>query len=413
MPLFGFLRDNVRFLGSGAILSFSSSYGQTYFIAIFAAQIMHFYGLTDGEWGVLYTVSTTASAIVMFWAGALTDHFRVRTLAIVVMPALGLTCFAMAGSSWLWSLVVVVFFLRLFGQGMMSQLAVTAMARWFSARRGLALSISAMGFSLGQAVLPVLVASLLLIMDWRAIWLGTGLVVLATLPIILTLLSKERTPQSLATSSTSLGMDGRHWTRSDVLKSSFFWLLMPMLLGPPAWGTALFFQQVHIAEVKGWPLVDYLALIPLMTVIGVGSTLLSGQFIDRFGTARMAPIYLLPFAAAFLMLAFADSLIAAAIALSIFGLGHGMQATLPAAFWAEFFGTRHIGAIKAVSTSIMVFGSAIGPGITGVLIDLGYDFPQQMVAIAAYFVLAAALVWFAVSRAASRLPAPEVDIKGA
>ena len=259
--------------------------------------------------------------------------------------------------------------------------------------------------------MPVLVALSLNFVDWRVVWLAAGAVTLLSLPILISLLARERTPQALAKEATSTGMGNRHWTRAEVLRSPVFWLLLPMLLGPPAWGTALFFQQVHIAEVKGWPLVDYLALIPVLTFVGVAMTVISGQLIDRFGTALLARAYLFPFALTFLIVGLAETLPAAAVGLAVFGLGSGIQATLPAAFWSEYFGTAHIGAIKAVSTSIMVFGSAIGPGISGALIDLGYDFPDQMLAISAYFIVAAGLVWIAVAKADTALTPAKVDIK--
>ena len=40
MSLASFLRENRSQLSAGMLLTFSSSYGQTYFIALFAAQIM-------------------------------------------------------------------------------------------------------------------------------------------------------------------------------------------------------------------------------------------------------------------------------------------------------------------------------------------------------------------------------------
>ncbi len=406
MSLYAFLASNARFLTTGVLLSFLSSFGQTYFIAIFAAQIMATYSLSDGEWGGLYTVSTTASAVVMLWAGALTDHFRVRRLIWVVLPCFAATCILMAVNTGLAALFLVIFLLRFLGQGMTTQLAVTAMARWFSARRGLALSISAMGFSLGVAFLPVLVAILLTFIDWHWIWAGSAVVLLLALPILHWLLSQERTPSALAESASSVGMQGRHWTRGEVLRSPIFWLLFPMLIGPPAWGTAIFFQQVHIAEVKGWPLVDYLALIPFLTLISVITTFVSGQMIDRFGSGAVARVYLLPLVLTFLVLWQADTIAMAAIAMFFFGISQGIQATLPAAFWSEYFGTRHIGAIKAVSTSIMVLGSAIGPGISGALIDLGYDFPDQMPAIAAFFLVSTVFVWLAVARVKRALASP-------
>lgn len=404
MGAFSFMKDNARFLLAGALLMFTSSYGQTYFISIFAGEIMLSFSLTDGEWGGIYTLGTTSSAIVMFWAGALTDRFRVRTLAWTVLPCLAVACVIMAWNTYAAGLVLCIFLLRLFGQGMTFQLAAVAMARWFVGRRGLALSLSALGFAFGQAVLPVLFASLLEWTNWRNLWLLAAAMTMMAFPLLLWLLTQERTPQSLAESSEAFGMEGRHWTRPEVVKSPFFWMLMPMLLGPPAWGTSLFFQQVHIAEVKGWDLVSYLSLIPIMTMVSVATTLISGQLVDRFGTARLIQIYLLPFMAGFVILAFSATLTGAFFAFLFFGLATGLQATIITAFWAEFFGTRHIGAIKATSTSVMVFGSAIGPGISGALIDLGYDFPDQMIAISVYFAFAMSLVWIAVSRAKLTLP---------
>lgn len=409
-----FIRDNLRFLSVGVLLLLTSCPGQTFFISIYAAEIMSEFELSDGQWGGAYTLATTASAIALFWAGSLTDRFRVRGLAWVVLPGLALACMAMGFNTSFAGLIIIVFLLRFFGQGMTYQLAATAMARWFVGRRGLALSISAMGFAFGQAFYPILFAALLQYFTWRMLWLFAAALVMIAFPVILYLLRLERTPGSHVETSNSSGMDGLHWTRAQVLKSPFFLLLLPMLMGPPAWGTSLFFQQVHIASVKGWPLVDYLALIPLMTAVSVAVTLTSGAFIDRFGSARAMQVFLLPWIAGFLVLGVTNSLFIASLAFVLFGIATGLQATLITAFWAEFFGTRHIGAIKAVSTSIMVFGSAIGPGISGFFIDLGYAFPVQMIAISVYFSIAMVLVWIAVIPAAARLPgATKVDIERA
>lgn len=414
MGTFRFIWQNFRFLAAGFLLLLMSCPGQTFFIAIFAANIMSEFDLSDGEWGTAYTFATTASAIALFWAGKLTDRVRVGRLAVVVMSALAVGCLAMGANTSLSGLILTVFLLRFFGQGMMFQLAATAMARWFISRRGLALAISAMGFALGQALLPIILASLLGAFPWRMLWYLTAGLLLATVPVILWLLAAERTPSAMLEGSISVGMDARHWTRSEMISSWFFWLLLPMLIGPPAWGTSLFFQQVHIAEVKGWPLVDYLALVPFMTAISVSVTLVSGGVIDRLGSGRVMQFFLVPWAAAFLVLSLADTLTIAAIAFALFGLATGLQATVITAFWAEFFGTKNIGEIKAASTSIMVLGSAIGPGISGLLIDHGFSFPEQMLWIAGYFIFALILVATAVQRAKSRLRiTSEIDIERA
>ncbi|MGZ2255690.1 MFS transporter [Roseobacter sp. A03A-229] len=399
-----FLIDNRLFLLAGFLLSFNSSYGQTFFIALFAGDIMRDFGLTDGQWGGLYTLGTTLSAATMIWAGVLTDRFRVRNLSLGVMGLLTLACLAMTVSQGWALLILTIYALRLLGQGMMSELAYIAMSRWFVAARGRAISIASMGFAAAQAVVPIIFVALLAVMDWRAVWIIAAVLVVVKIPVIRALLRQERTPQSLAENSTSLGMAGRHWTRVEMLRHPLFYLLIPLMIGPPAWGTALFFQQVHLTEVKGWSLVAFVSLMPIFTLAMIAFTFVTGWAVDRFGVTRVMPFQLLPFAAAFVVLGSADTIFAAGIGLLIFGVGQGMHGTAITAFWAVFYGTRHLGAIKAGAGALMVFGSAIGPGISGALIDYGIDFPQQMIPYAGFYLLGAALATLGVLRYRHDLP---------
>ena len=128
-----FFRDNARWLCTGILLTFLSSFGQTFFIAQFASHIQSELSLSHGSWGGIYAVGTTASAIVMLWAGGLTDKFRVRTLAPIVFVALSVTCVAMALNASVFVLPFIIFVLRLMGQGMSSHVAMVAMSRWFDA----------------------------------------------------------------------------------------------------------------------------------------------------------------------------------------------------------------------------------------------------------------------------------------
>lgn len=124
-----FIHDNARWLSAGVLLTFLSSFGQTFFIAQFAGHIQSGFGLSHGSWGGIYATGTTASAIVMLWAGGLTDKFRVRTLAPIVFFALSVTCVAMALNASVFALPLIIFFLRLMGQGMSSHVAMVAMSR--------------------------------------------------------------------------------------------------------------------------------------------------------------------------------------------------------------------------------------------------------------------------------------------
>jgi len=333
----------------------------------------------------------------------LTDRFRVRAFGPIILIGLAGACLAMATIQYVWALPLVIFALRFFGQGMSSHLAVVAMARWFVVTRGRALSIAALGFSFGEATLPILFVAMKSVVDWRYLWFLAALLCLAGAPVLGKLLSQERSPGNLSRDISNMGMKGRHWTRLQALKHPLFWLMVPAMLGPAAFNTAFFFHQVHFAELKGWEHMDLVALFPLFTLMGVGAMVLSGWALDRFGTARLTPYYQLPMVVCFVIFANATGPFAMLTGFFFLALTTGANATLPNAFWAEFYGTAHIGSIKAMAAAVMVFGSAIGPGLTGFLIDLGFGLEQQFLAIAGYFVLATILMMRGIGKSARTL----------
>ena len=400
-----FLVKNAPWLASGAILTLLSSFGQTFFISIFAAEIQTEFALSHGSWGGIYALGTTTSAVVMVWAGGLTDRFRVRTLGPLVLLLLAFACLLMAFNPYAWFLPVVIFALRLSGQGMTTHIAVVAMARWFVAARGRALSIAALGYSVGQALLPILFVMLLGLMDWRILWVFAALISLAGVPILFRLLKKERTPQSMANENPSFGMNARFWNRSDAIKHPLFWCMVPSILGPSAFNTAFFFHQVHFAELKDISHVTLVAQFPLYTAVSVAAMLFSGWGLDKIGTSRLIPFFQVPMIAAFIVFGMSDGIYTVMLGFVLLGLTAGATATLPSAFWAEFYGTKHIGSIKALAAAVMVLGSAVGPGVTGFLIDYQIGLEVQFYWIAAYFALATLILWVGVRRYAPSLKA--------
>jgi len=197
MPLLQFLRSNARWLLAGLLLAFASSFGQTFFISVFAGDIRREFGLSNGGWGGIYALGTMSSAAVMLVAGGLTDRFRVRDLGVVIVVALAMACLAMALVSTLWALPFVVFALRFTGQGMTSHVSSVAMARWFVATRGRALAIASLGFAFGEAFLPLTYVALLRYFSWRSLWVFSALLVLLIIVPLLAFLRHERSPRTI------------------------------------------------------------------------------------------------------------------------------------------------------------------------------------------------------------------------
>jgi len=309
----------------------------------------------------------------------------------------------MAFNPWVALLPVVIFCLRFTGQGMSTHIAAVAMSRWFVANRGKALSVASLGFSVGEACYPILVVSLLLFFSWQSVWILAAGVAALAIPALLWLLAEERSPQSSATEGQSLGMCGRHWSRNQALRHPLFWFMIPALLGQSAFNTAFFFLQVHFAEIKGWEHLQLVAMFPVYTLVSIAAMILSGILLDKLDTARLIPYFQLPMIVAFLIFAFGQSLIAALVGFIFLGLSSGANATLPNAFWAEFYGTKHLGSIKAAAAAVMVLGSAIGPAVTGVLLDYDLPLDTQYVAVSVFFGFSSLMMWAGVKRVRTRL----------
>ncbi|MEO0682846.1 MAG: MFS transporter, partial [Pseudomonadota bacterium] len=196
-----FLAANAPWLAAGALMTFASSFGQTFFISLFAGEIRAEFALSHGEWSGLYTAGTLASAALMLWAGTLTDRVRARTLCVALMGAYAGVCL-FASAAWSpWALAVAVFGLRFCGQGMLYHVAIVSMGRWFARARGRAVALAGLGFAFGEAVLPTVAVALIGVLGWRGAWQAAAVAALLLLPVFVWLLRRERTPRSLAEQS--------------------------------------------------------------------------------------------------------------------------------------------------------------------------------------------------------------------
>ncbi|MDC1257809.1 MFS transporter [Amylibacter sp.] len=396
--MFQFILKNSRWLAAGTLLTFMSSFGQTYFISIFSGEIRNTFNLSHGNWGLIYGFGTFASAIVMIWAGGLTDIMRVRKLGPMVLCALSTSCLFMAFNPVVALLPVVIFCLRLTGQGMSTHIAAVAMSRWFVNNRGKALSISNLGFSFGEALIPLFLVSALIYFSWQKIWIIAALITLFSIPILIWLLRQERSPQSIDAEDQSWGMNKLHWTRKKTISHPLFWFMMPAVIGQSAFNTAFFFQQVHFSEIKGWEHLSLVSMFPIYTGVAICMMILSGILLDKFGTAKLIPYFQLPMIIAFILFAFGETLYSALLGFIFLGITSGANTTLPNAFWAEFFGTKHLGSIKAAAAAAMVLGSAIGPALTGILLDFDISLNLQYVGISTFFIISSLLMLVGISR---------------
>ena len=400
-----FLFQNARWLIATALLYFCSCFGQTFFISLFAGEIRQAFNLSHGEWGFIYSGGTLASAIAMLCFGGYVDKYKITLNIKIVIISLSLVCLTMTFVSLVWLLPLIIFGLRFFGQGMLIHIPAVAIGKWYGKNKGKALSLSIMGFSIGEAIFPVIFVSLFMLIGWRNSWLVGTVILLFILPIIITLLSNERVPNSKQENlSDQVGMGSKHWKRKDVLKNWVFWAVIIPFLIPPIFSTAFFFNMVHLTEVKNWSLITFTSLFPFYTGMSIITTLASGWMLDKFGVEKILPFYLIPMATGLLIFSYSNTYLTAAIGFSFLGMTQGLAMTIGGTFWPTYYGTKNLGSVRSLSTSTMVFGTAIGPAIVGKLLDIDVNYNFILLVMSVLAVIASLSLWITMLKAPQLLP---------
>ena len=383
-PPLPFLRAQWSFLLFGFLLAFFSSPGQTFFISLFSGIVREELNLSHGGFGSIYAIATLASAACLIPAGRLVDTMRLRRIALLVITGLGLAAMAFSLVFSLAGLVFGIFCLRFTGQGMMTHLYATAITRRYVAERGRALAIAALGQPVSEFAMPVFALLALALFDWRQVWQITGLLAWAVMvPAAIFCTRRLKGQDGEGLEGTAAGRDGQHWTRRQMLAHWRFWMLSGIILAPSFTATGLLFHQIHFAEIKDIPLPLWISGYAFYAAANIGGTFIGGALVDRYSAARVAPIVVANLGLAPLMLFFAAPGVMVYAYFTIFGLTQGMIYASSSPLWAEIYGTRHLGGIKAIAQAMSVLASALSPVMLGVMIDAGYGLAALALALGA------------------------------
>jgi len=353
-------------------MTFCSSFGQTFFLGIFNPFIREDLNLSHSEFGGIYSIATLVSSFTIIWLGKKIDDFKLRNFAVFVCISLFFAAVFMSQLSGYIYLLFAIFFLRLFGQGLMSHTSSTAMAKIFDKNRGKALAISWLGLSLGEGALPGLTIYLLSILFWKKVWLIiAGFLIFFILPLIIFLL-KNHEDNIITLDQQNINSKIKHWTRKEVLKDAKFYFLLPAVLCPPFLITGIFINQVFLFEDTNWSL-NYLAIsFTSYAIFTVLSLQISGYLIDKYSAVKILPFYLIPMIFGFAISIFFSLPISPIIFFIFIAITNGTANVLITSTWSEIYGTKNLGAIRSITISLMVFSTALSPILFGLLIDFGF-----------------------------------------
>ncbi len=384
---------NKKVILFGFIFTFFSSFGQSFFLGLFNSPIRNELSITHGQFGTIYASATIFSSLLLIWIGKKIDEYKLLYYSFFVVIMLSLSAFLFSFINSIYFLALAIFMMRFSGQGLMSHTSTTAISRFFEKSRGKALSTIWFGLSSAEFLLPILVTYLLLVFSWRTIWQGIAVLIIIFLPIVIfkcikTVKLDSREEKKVTPKNYKI----KNWKRSEVIKDIKFYIVSLNMLAGPWIITGIFVYQSFISNSKFWS--DY--AIPkafmIYSLTSIISLIVSGLLVDKFTSRKLLPIINIPLLLSMITLYFLESEISAYIFLGLIGASNGLANVLGTSTWAEIYGVKYIGSIKALTTALMVFSTAFGTALFGFLIDLNYSIENIALISGIYIILSLILL---------------------
>ncbi len=385
---------SLKVLLFGFIFTFFSSFGQSFFLGLFNSSIRDALSITHGQFGSIYASATLLSSLILVWIGKKIDDVNILKFALYVIIFLSASCFIFSKISSVIFLFIGIFLMRLAGQGLSSHTATTTISRFFEKNRGRALSTCWLGLSLAEFTLPVLIVFLLTFIEWRDIWLSISILVIIVLPIVSYFLVKD---VKLETREKSNSIEDpkeiRQWKRIEVLKDYRFYIISMSMLAMPWIATGSFVYQSFITTSKEWGPYIIAQSFMAYSIFSVITLFISGFIIDKFSSRRLLIYMNIPLLFSTIVLFSFDAQISSFFFFGLLGITNGLANVLGSSTWAEIYGVKYIGSIKALTTALMVFATAFGTALFGILIDFGFTIEQIAVVSGLYILTSLILLY--------------------
>ncbi len=358
----------------GFIFTFFSSFGQSFFLGLFNSSIRDALSITHGQFGSIYASATLLSSIVLVWIGKKIDDVNILKFASYVIIFLSASCFIFSKISSVIFLFIGIFLMRLAGQGLSSHTATTTISRFFEKNRGRALSTGWLGLSLAEFIMPVLIVFLLTFIEWRDIWVSISILVILVLPVATFILVKEVKLDTREESKVEENnKEIKQWKRIEVLKDYRFYIMCMTMLAMPWIATGSFVYQSFISSSKDWGPYVIAQSFMAYSILSVITLFISGFLIDKFSSRKLLIYMNIPLLFGTIVLYYFDAPLSSFVFFGLVGVTNGLANVLGSSTWAEIYGVKYIGSIKALTTALMVFSTAFGTALFGFLIDIGFS----------------------------------------
>ncbi|GAB1263997.1 MFS transporter [Aurantivibrio infirmus] len=399
-----FLFSNKAILGFSFIAIFWGNFGQSFFVGSFGEGIQESLSLSSGDYGLIYSIATLASAVMVAWFGGAIDRLPLKRFTLIIALGLFFATVILSQAQNMASLLLGFFLLRLFGQALLPHAGVTMAAKSFDADRGKAISIVSSGVPVGEMILPKLAVFLILMFDWRTVFIFVGLSIpLIFMPLAFRLIRKGF-PEAEIKQSVNDKVGGSTQNTSQpnvksagrraVLSDYRYWLVLPGIMAGPFVVTGIFIQQPFIIKSMNWTPEWFATCFIVYGGFHWASSLVSGLLVDRFKSVNLLPFFSLPMALALFIVGNYQGQWVALVMMSLLAVSIGSSPPITGSLWPEIYGTKNLGAIRSMNIALMVFATALSPTLFGKLFDNNVSLAATMNFCGFYVIVGSILMFF-------------------
>ncbi len=375
---YGWIMLAVGFLGLLA-----TGPGQSYNIAVFVNPLIEELNLSRTAISSAYSLGTMIAALGLSYIGRMIDRFGPRLMIVVLALCLGAVCMLFPFVSGIIALSVAFTAVRFFGQGALTLGSTNLVSQWFSRRRGMALSITSLGFAVGNAFYPPLTQMLIARIGWQMCWVLQGVFVLALIiPIAGILVVNKPEDMGLLPDGDPKPSPGEEnqasdvngledgFTVSEALRTVTFWVLAVGTAIPAMLITGMIFHQISYFQEQGLDAQSAANIFPILSVSMVIFMVIYGQLLDRFKTSTVVSAGILMNAVALWLLYIADTMLLAGVYAVAMGATQAAAMTNASYIWPRFFGRKHLSGIQGTAFTVCIVGASVGPLPFGIAYDV-------------------------------------------
>ncbi|MCY4624411.1 MAG: MFS transporter [Chloroflexi bacterium] len=346
-------------------------------VGVFVKPMVEDFGWSRSVIAGAVAIGTIGGGVVALGVGPLIDRFGARWMLFVSFLAMGSLFVYWSSVTTLWQFYGVIILTRLLLQGVINLTNQTVLAKWFVRLRGRALAYGNLGQRFGQGAVPIMAQTIISAASWRWAAASLGFLVwgLTLAPVLLWMrrqpedmgLRPDGDPPERHEATGARTQDGPtprpeiHFTLSEALRTRTFYILLAALCLTSFVNTGINFNFIPYMSDQGLTEAEAVAVLTIWSLIGIPASLGAGLIVERISAQAVIATFQVGMIVGTLLLIALDNMAIGAVFAVVHGTAFAGSLLAQQVILADYYGSRHLGALRGVVMPWQMATNAVGP----------------------------------------------------